>query len=150
MLSLFSVNKMMVKQTKYQVIRYSFTNAFIATFAIVLGTVLSGIFHQDYIKIFTFEYAIVFISGFFAAAFLIWLTAKRDLEINIDKCGLTVKYNQENNTFSWNDVANIKRPSLLFPRWLFLLKKGNAIKVQINIFNKSQSRLLNMEIQKYI
>jgi len=144
------MNEMMIKQTKSQVIRYSFTNAFIVTFAVVLGTVLSGIFHQDYLKIFTLEYAIVFMSGFFAAAFLLWLTAKNNLEINVDESGLTMKYDQEKDSFSWNEVDNIKRPSLLFPRWLFLLKKGNSIKVQVNIFSQSQSRSLNKKIQKYV
>jgi hypothetical protein len=141
---------MNIKQTNAKRLKYATVNSLIVTFSVAIGSAISGIINNNYMKIFTLEYVIVFVICFITAAFFIWLMSKKNLEIDVNDNGMAINYDQGNQKFAWSDVEKIKRPSLLAPWWRFDLKGGKQIKVQTTVFDKPDSEALEQEIKKYI
>jgi len=141
---------MYIKQKRSQRYKHAIVQSFIVTFAVALGIEISGILHQDYWKVFTLEYVLVFSACFIFAWLYNWLNTSSDMEFMVNKRGVAILHNQVNRSFSWQDVANLKRPSLLTPWWRFTLKNGNNIKIQTACFKKVDLRAFEIEINKYL
>jgi len=140
---------MYIKQKRSQRYKHAMVQSFIVTLAVALGIEIAGIIQQDYWKVFTLEYTLVFSACFILASFYSWLNTRSNLECMVNKKGVAILRDQVNHAFSWRDVVKLKRPSLLTPRWIFKLKDGNKFKVQATLFSKSDLRAFKLEINKH-
>jgi hypothetical protein len=137
---------MVIVQQKIQVIRLSLTKAFLITFGLVAGIEISGILHQNYLKIFTWEYAVVFLLCFLASAFMVWVTTSRNYQIHIDDRGLQIVDETTTQSFQWDEVKKLQRPNLLRDWWAFHLKQGGKLKLLAGRLDKPQRLALTREI----
>ena len=140
---------MYFKQKRSQRYKHAIVYSFIVTLAVALGIEISGILHQDYGKVFTLEYALVFSACFVLASFYSWSNTCSDLEFMINEKGVAIRRNQVNHTFSWGDVVKVKRPTLLTPWYIFKLKDGNQFKVQKALFSKADLNAFKQVINKH-
>ena len=141
---------MMIKQNKSQVIRYSLTNSLTATLAIALGMEISGVIHQNYLKIFASEYALVLSICFVVSAFLLWITSSRKYQIKLDEEGVQIIDEENSRSFNWDEVKNIYHPTLIKHWWSFELNQGEKIKLRINKFSSQQQTALTIEINNHM
>jgi hypothetical protein len=119
------------------------------TLAVALGTEISGIIHQNYLKIFTAEYAFVFSICFVVSAFFLWITSSRNYQIKLDEKGMQIVDEEISKSLSWDEVKNVYRPTLLKHWWSFELNQGDKIKLPIKKFTKLQQKDLEKEISKF-
>ena len=140
--------RMVFNQDKGPVVRYSLTNALTVTLAIALGMEISGIIHQNYLKIFTSEYAVVLSISFFISVFLLWLTSSRNYEIKIDENGVQIIDEENSRSINWDDVKKLHPPTFFRHWWLFELKQGEKVKLLVHRFSRQQRFSLASEINK--
>lgn len=106
------------------------------------------LYDNDYLKVFTLEYGIVFVAGFVLAFTFVWLTAKRNIRILISNSYLEISHDEDTIRIAWRDVKKIKQPSLLRSHWLFELKQGRTIRIPENYFSKKQRKQLKTYINR--
>jgi hypothetical protein len=140
---------MVIRQNKSQVIRYSLIYSLTVTLAVALGTEISGIIHQNYLKIFTPEYALVFFICFVVSAFLLWITSPRNYQIKLDEKGIQIINEEISRSLNWDEVKNIYHPTLLKHWWSLELNQGDRIKLPINRFTKLQQIELKKQINEF-
>jgi hypothetical protein len=137
---------MVIIQKKMQVIRHSLTKALLITVGIAAGSEISGMIHQNYFKIFNLEYALVFSICFLVSAFIVWITASRNYQIQLDNKGIQIVNEAATQSFQWDEVKKLSRPNLLRACWTFSLKQGGKIKLLAGRFDKPQRIALAREI----
>jgi hypothetical protein len=133
-------------QNNTQVIRHSLTKALLITLGILAGIEISGIIHQNYLKIFSLEYALVFLGCFLLAAFAAWITTSRKYQINLDDFGMQIINEEVSTTFRWDEVKALHRPNLMKDWWTFNLKQGGKVKLVVAGIDKPQRIALAREI----
>jgi hypothetical protein len=141
---------MVIKQHNSQVFRFAFLNAFFATFGLVLGSTISGVFHKDYLKMFAAEYAVLYLLCFLFAFFITWVTTRKGFKVEVDEQRLKISDQNSSDSFTWDDIVSIKRPSLFMSRWVFISKQGKEIKLIVNTFSRQQQSHLTKEINHRI
>jgi hypothetical protein len=133
-------------QNNTQVFRHSLTKGLLVTLGIAVGIEISGIIHQNYLKIFSLEYALVFFGCFLLAAFATWITTSRKYQVKLDDMGMQIISEETSRSFRWDEVKTLHRPNFLRDWWTFTLKQGGKVKLMVAGVDKSQRIALAREI----
>lgn len=134
---------MVVQQSALQRNQRIAVKALYATLGIACGSEIYGLLDQQYLRILTIEYNIVYATSFVLSFTFVWLTAKRNVQISIAHTGLEISHDEDAIQFSWNDVTRLKQPTILQRHWLFELKNTKRIKIHTHYFSRQQTQQFN-------
>lgn len=133
---------MVIQQSTAQRNQRIAANALYATIGLACGSELYGVFHQQYLRILTLEYSIVYATSFVLAYTFAWLTAKRNVQISITQSGMEISHDEDGIRFAWHEVKRVKQPAVLRRHWLFELTNSKKVKVSTHYFTKKQVKQL--------
>jgi hypothetical protein len=139
---------MVVQQSATQRNHRIAARALYATLGVACGGEIYGLLHQQYLRILTIEYSLLYATSFVLAFTFVWLTAKRNVQISITHAGLEISHDEDVIRFTWHDVKRAKRPAMWRRYWLFELNNTRKIKIATHYFSRKQVRQFNNLIVK--
>jgi hypothetical protein len=134
---------MVVQQNTAQRNRRITARALYATLGVACGSEIYGLFHQQYLRILTVEYGLLYATSFVLAFTYVWLTAKRNVQISVTQAGLEISHDEDVVHFAWHDVKQAKQPAIWRRHWLFELKNTRKIKISTHYFSRKQIQQFN-------
>ncbi|MGD8593870.1 MAG: hypothetical protein PVF82_13610 [Gammaproteobacteria bacterium] len=139
---------MVVQQSTTQRNQQVAARALYATLGIACGSEIYGLFHQQYLRILTVEYGLLYATSFVLAFTYVWLTAKRNVQISVTQAGLEISHDEDVVRFAWQEVKQTKQPAAWRRHWLFELNNTRKIKISTHYFSRKQIQQFNKIIIK--